>query len=184
VSSRARARPSRCCGASGLLEAIRATSRRLRSICSQRSQRIVRSATEREEQFAFPRRAPTLCRYFALKKAEEGVHDAAGFVRIARRTHKHLATRVGASRESVTKALKALCGDGLLKEQGEDFLLSPASARMRTSTRDVGQYRRRQRGARAVGRPAADGRGCAWGHYWTSIPLNSTTYSFSPVTVP
>jgi len=87
--------------------------------------RIVRRATEREQQFAFSDVRQRLCKYFARKKAEEGVPDVDGFVRIAKRTHKHLATRVGASRESVTKALKALSRDGIIKEQGEDFLLSP-----------------------------------------------------------
>jgi CRP/FNR family transcriptional regulator, cyclic AMP receptor protein len=87
--------------------------------------RIVRRATQREQQFAFLDVRQRLCRYFALKKDEEGRNDAAGFVRVAKRTHKHLATRIGASRESVTKALKALEREGLVVEQGEDFLLSP-----------------------------------------------------------
>ena len=87
--------------------------------------RIVRRATEREQQFVFSDVRQRLCRYFARKKAEEGVRDFDGFVRIAKRTHKHLATRIGVSRESITKALKGLTRDGLLKEQGEDFLLSP-----------------------------------------------------------
>jgi CRP/FNR family transcriptional regulator/CRP/FNR family cyclic AMP-dependent transcriptional regulator len=86
---------------------------------------IVRRATERERQFAFRDVRQRLCRYFSRKKAEEGVKDVDGFVRIARRTHKHLATRIGASRESVTKALKGLARDELIREQGEDFLLSP-----------------------------------------------------------
>ena len=88
--------------------------------------RIVRRATEREQQFAFSDVRQRLCRYFARKKAEEGVRDATGFVRIAKRTHKHLATRIGASRESVTKAFKALARDGLIREEGEDILLSPS----------------------------------------------------------
>ncbi len=79
----------------------------------------------RERQFAFPDVRQRLCRYLAGKKAEESVADASGFIRVARHTHKHLATRIGASRESVTKALKALARDGRLREQGEDFLLSP-----------------------------------------------------------
>jgi len=86
---------------------------------------IVRRATEREQQFAFRDVRQRLCKYFARKKAEEGVSDVDGFVRITKSTHKHLATRVGASRESVTKALKGLARDGLIREQGEDFLLSP-----------------------------------------------------------
>lgn len=87
--------------------------------------RIVRKATEREQQFAFRDVRQRLCSYLAGKKVEEGVSAASGFVRVNRHTHKHLATRIGASRESVTKALKALARDGLLKEQGGDFLLSP-----------------------------------------------------------
>ena len=91
--------------------------------------RIVRGATEREQQFAFSDVRQRLCRYFARKKTEEGASDATGYIRIAKRTHKHLATRVGASRESVTKALKGLTRDGLLGEQGGDFLLSPRIGR-------------------------------------------------------
>lgn len=87
--------------------------------------RIVRGATERERQFAFRDVRQRLCRYFSLKMAEGGVKGDDGLVRIAKRTHKHLATRVGASRESVTKALQALVRDGLLGEQDEAFLLSP-----------------------------------------------------------
>lgn len=87
--------------------------------------RIVRRATEREQQFAFRDVRQRLCRYFARNKAKAGVSDVDGFFRVARSTHKHLATRVGASRESVTKTLKALTKEGLIKEQGEDFLLSP-----------------------------------------------------------
>lgn len=91
--------------------------------------RIVRRATEREQQFAFRDVRQRLCRYFARKKAEEGVSEIDGFVRVAKSTHKHLATRVGASRESVTKTLKALARDGLIREQGEFFLLSPRLCR-------------------------------------------------------
>jgi CRP/FNR family transcriptional regulator, cyclic AMP receptor protein len=87
--------------------------------------RIVRRATEREQQFAFRDVRQRLCRHFARKKAEEGVSDVDGFVRIAKSTHQHLATRVGASRESITKALKGLVRDGLVRESGKDFLLSP-----------------------------------------------------------
>ena len=87
--------------------------------------RILRRATEREQQFAFRDVRQRLCRYFARKQAGEGVSDVDGFVRIARRTHRHLATRLGASRESVTKALKVLEREGLIREEGADFLLSP-----------------------------------------------------------
>ena len=86
--------------------------------------RIVRRATEREQQFAFRDVRQRLCTYFARKSAVEGVNDVDGFVRIAKRTHKHLATRVGASRESVTKALKGLTRDELIREQGAELLIS------------------------------------------------------------
>jgi len=86
---------------------------------------IVRRATEREERFAFLDVRERLCRFFSGEMADESAVEREGLVRIAKRTHKDLASRIGTSRESVTKALKTLVRDGLLREEGDSFLLSP-----------------------------------------------------------
>lgn len=56
---------------------------------------------------------------------EEGLEQG-GHVRIDWRTHRALSTWVGASRESVSKMLKLLAHDGLVREEGEFFFVSPA----------------------------------------------------------
>ncbi len=86
----------------------------------------LRKATEREESLVFLAVRERLIRLFA-----KGVRAASGkkegdFFEIRRQTHKELAERIGASRESVSKVLKKLISDGLLVEKAETFLVSPA----------------------------------------------------------
>lgn len=87
--------------------------------------RIVRGATEREERLAFLDVRERLCRFFLVESATAGARTPEGFFRIAKRSHRDLSTRIGSSRESVTKALKALARDGLLREEEAAFLVSP-----------------------------------------------------------
>jgi len=56
----------------------------------------------------------------------EGKMDGDGCHRIKKITHKELATRIGASRESVTKALKILTFKKVIGEGREYFLISPS----------------------------------------------------------
>jgi CRP-like cAMP-binding protein len=87
--------------------------------------RIVRRSTEREERLAFLDVGERLCRLLLQEAAASGARTADGFLRIARRSHRDLSTRIGSSRESVTKALKALARDGLLREEETALLVSP-----------------------------------------------------------
>lgn len=87
--------------------------------------RIVRRSTEREERLAFLDVRERLCRLFLQEAAATGARTADGLLRIAKRSHRDLSARIGSSRESVTKALKALARDGLLREEETSLLVSP-----------------------------------------------------------
>ncbi len=87
----------------------------------------LRKATEREESLAFLAVRQRLVRLFARLVKEEGMKkDAAGYHVVRKRTHKEIAERIGASRESISKILKRLSSDGMIIEDGDDFLISPA----------------------------------------------------------
>jgi len=55
----------------------------------------------------------------------EGEKDKSGFLRIKKLTHKEMAARTGASREAVSKVIKALAFRNVVKEEGDYFLVSP-----------------------------------------------------------
>ena len=55
----------------------------------------------------------------------EGEKDKSGFFRIKKLTHKELAARIGASREAISKVIKALAFRGVVREDGDYFLISP-----------------------------------------------------------
>lgn len=57
----------------------------------------------------------------------EGAKDKSGFFRIKRLTHKELASRTGASREAVSKAMKVLAFRDVVREDGEHFMISPSA---------------------------------------------------------
>lgn len=56
---------------------------------------------------------------------ECGEKTESGYYRIRRCTHRELASRIGASREAVTKALKVLSFKGLIKEDRYGYMISP-----------------------------------------------------------
>lgn len=56
---------------------------------------------------------------------ECGEKTEQGFYRLKKCTHRELASKIGASREAVTKALKVLSFRGLLKEQRDGYLIAP-----------------------------------------------------------
>lgn len=86
---------------------------------------IVRRATEREERLAFLGVRERLCHLFAAESASSGAQRRDGFVLLPKWTHRELSARIGASRESVTKALRALARDGLFREEREVYLVAP-----------------------------------------------------------
>jgi CRP-like cAMP-binding protein len=107
-----------------LLDAIRDEPRIALELLRSLAQ-IVRRSTEREERLAFLDVRERLCRLFLQEAAASGARTADGLLRIARRSHRDLSTRIGSSRESVTKALRALARDGLLREEETALLVSP-----------------------------------------------------------
>lgn len=85
----------------------------------------LRQATEREERFAFLDVRDRLLRLLAQFIDREGIDMGQGIIRIKKRTHKELAVRIGASREAITKILKDLEQNRLVREQKGYFLVSP-----------------------------------------------------------
>ena len=86
----------------------------------------LREATAREHRLAFLDVRQRLCRLFTVRAMEEGIREEDGRFRIRKLTHRDLAMRIGASRESVTKALKALAGERIVVPDGESLLVSPS----------------------------------------------------------
>lgn len=90
---------------------------------------LLRKGTQREERLAFLDVRERLCRLFLQEAMAEGRKDKSGFFRVRKRTHRDLAARIGSSREAVTKTLKTLAKQELLRERKEDLLVSPAICR-------------------------------------------------------
>ncbi|VAX34492.1 Potassium efflux system KefA protein / Small-conductance mechanosensitive channel [hydrothermal vent metagenome] len=85
----------------------------------------LRNATEREESLAFLAVHQRLVKLFIKLIKDEGKKTKNGFYLIKKRTHKEIAERIGASRESISKVIKRLVSGNLITENGELFLLSP-----------------------------------------------------------
>ncbi|MDI6744333.1 MAG: Crp/Fnr family transcriptional regulator [Thermodesulfovibrionales bacterium] len=66
-----------------------------------------------------------LVKLFLSIAAAEGEKDKSGFFRIKKLTHKELAARTGASREAISKVIKALAFRDVVREDGDYFLISP-----------------------------------------------------------
>ncbi len=98
--------------------------------------RIVRRATEREQQFAFRDVRQRLCRYFARKKAEAGVSDAGagrapqraggGFPPLAPDLREGGRTRMTATRRLSTLRSTWACDDCRIYTYAVRFRQSPA----------------------------------------------------------
>jgi CRP/FNR family transcriptional regulator/CRP/FNR family cyclic AMP-dependent transcriptional regulator len=91
----------------------------------------LRHATEKEEQFAFLDVRDRILKLFGHCIANEGQQEENGFYLIRKRTHKDIALRIGSSRESVTKILKALATKKLIVEKKDCLLVSPSLCRDR-----------------------------------------------------
>ncbi|MEC4685886.1 MAG: Crp/Fnr family transcriptional regulator [Nitrospirota bacterium] len=85
----------------------------------------LRNATEREESLAFLAVHQRLVKLFMKLIKDEGKKKKNGFYLIKKRTHKEIAERIGASRESISKVVKRLVSGNLIAENGDTFLLSP-----------------------------------------------------------
>jgi CRP/FNR family transcriptional regulator/CRP/FNR family cyclic AMP-dependent transcriptional regulator len=86
----------------------------------------LRHATDREEQFAFFDVRERICKLFEHCITNEGKQEENGFYLIRKRTHKDIALRIGSSRESVSKILKALSTKKLIIEKKDCLLVSPS----------------------------------------------------------
>ncbi len=85
----------------------------------------LRTATEREESLAFLAVHQRLVKLFTKLIKDEGKKQKNNFYLLKKRTHKEIAERIGASRESVSKVIKKLVSGNLIIEGGDVFLLSP-----------------------------------------------------------
>ncbi|MBI5640461.1 MAG: Crp/Fnr family transcriptional regulator [Nitrospirae bacterium] len=86
----------------------------------------LRKATEREEGLAFLDIRERLLKLFGELIREEGKKEEAGFFRIAKRTQKELAIRIGASREGTSQVLRSLVSEKLIMEKDTFFLIAPS----------------------------------------------------------
>ncbi len=85
----------------------------------------LRNATEREESLAFLAVHQRLVKLFMKLIRDEGRKKKNDFYLLKKRTHKEIAERIGASRESVSKVIKKLVSGNLIIEGRDVFLLSP-----------------------------------------------------------
>lgn len=84
----------------------------------------LRKATEREEGLAFLAVRERVIKLFAKLIQAEGEKEKNGFCKIKRRTHKEIAERVGSSRESISKVIKALVLRKMIIENEDHLLIS------------------------------------------------------------
>jgi CRP/FNR family transcriptional regulator/CRP/FNR family cyclic AMP-dependent transcriptional regulator len=84
----------------------------------------LRKATEREERFAFLDVRNRLLKFISQLVKTEGNSEGDGFFRINKLTHKELASRIGASREAISKVLKDMIHKNLIKEEKGYYLVS------------------------------------------------------------
>lgn len=83
----------------------------------------LRRADDMIESLAFFEVGERLIR--SLLESAKDKEGAAGFVRVKKLTHKELASRIGSSREAVSKCMKVLAEKGLVKEAEGDMLVVP-----------------------------------------------------------
>jgi CRP/FNR family cyclic AMP-dependent transcriptional regulator len=86
----------------------------------------LRQADETIAFFAFLDVRERLLKLFEHLIETEGRKDKGGWYAIKKRTHKELATRIGASREAISKILKMLISQQMIREKDGQFLISPA----------------------------------------------------------
>ncbi|RJQ40260.1 MAG: Crp/Fnr family transcriptional regulator [Nitrospiraceae bacterium] len=85
----------------------------------------LRMADDMLESLAFLDVNQRLLKLFLSIAAADGEKDKNGFLRIKKLTHKELAARTGASREAISKVIKALVFRDIVREDGDYFLISP-----------------------------------------------------------
>jgi len=83
----------------------------------------LRKADDMIETLAFLDVNERIVKYFADAAKKEGEVDENGFYKIKKITHHELASRIGSSREAVSKALKVLTFKEEIKEEKGHFLI-------------------------------------------------------------
>ena len=83
----------------------------------------LRKADEMIESLAFQEVGERLVRTLVDSSTGED-KVAKGFLRSPKLTHRELAARIGSSREAVSKCIKVLSTNGILKESGGSFLIA------------------------------------------------------------
>ncbi len=87
----------------------------------------LRKADEMIESLAFLDVKDRLVKYLLETAASEGETGEDGTVKLKKLTHKELASRTGASREAITKVLKVLIFNKVIKDDGSYFHILKAS---------------------------------------------------------
>jgi len=109
----------------------------------------LRNADEKIESLAFQEVGERLIRTL-LDGSSREEKVAKGFLKGAKRTHKELASMIGSSREAVSKCMKVLATNGIVKE---------AEGHMLIAENALDQLKHRRRGCRQLLPDAADGSG-------------------------
>jgi CRP/FNR family cyclic AMP-dependent transcriptional regulator len=86
----------------------------------------LRKADEIIESFAFLDVRERIIKLLLERVHENRVKDRRGFYKLEKLRHKDIAARIGASREAVTKVLKALAEKHYILEENGYFLLAPS----------------------------------------------------------
>lgn len=95
----------------------------------------LRKADDMIESLAFLEVGERLIRTLLEGATAERGSDEAGYVKIAKLTHKDISARIGSSREAVSKCMKVLTAKGIIKE-GKDSLLIAQDAMDRLRAED------------------------------------------------
>ena len=89
-----------------------------------------RNATDLQGSLAFLDVSHRLIKLFLQIAGTDGKRDENGWHKIKKLTHQELSTRIGSSREAVTKALKILVFKKVIAEMDKYFLISPDAKEM------------------------------------------------------
>ena len=84
----------------------------------------LRRTDDMVEALAFRNVESRIVKFLLEVGRERGVMESGKF-KVRKMTHRDLASRVGSSREAVTKALKALTFKGVIEDSGNFWLVSP-----------------------------------------------------------
>ncbi len=85
----------------------------------------LRRADEMIESLVFLDVKDRLLREFSKIAESEGGEKTKNLLKIVKKTHQELSTRIGASREAISKCMKHLASKGIIREEEGHFLIIP-----------------------------------------------------------